>query len=137
MASSDNQQPYEDLPGFPPRSDTETAPILKQCLKASRALAQLVFRQPYCKISFLVDAGIVKRRTAAYLNALEEAGVLGSEVVGRERINRDLSMLLPCIDMVRELRGGHGHVLTSGRYFGAEELDAAIGRNLEVLGYRK
>ncbi len=53
----------------------------------SKELVELLFRQPYCKIAFLVDAGVARRQTAAaYLNSLEEAGVLTSEMVGRERI---------------------------------------------------
>ena len=83
----------------------------------------------------------------------------------------DMSILMPKIDisvrrvdgvdMARELRGAHGHVLTPDRYIGAEEieddgvpfeekmaelceqmteageLDRGIGQNLEVLGYGK
>jgi len=33
------QQPYDDLPSLPPRSDVETKAVLKQCVAASRALA--------------------------------------------------------------------------------------------------
>lgn len=39
--SFDPATPYDTLPPLPPAMDTETAPILKQCLKASRALAEL------------------------------------------------------------------------------------------------
>ncbi|MEN6609230.1 MAG: Fic family protein, partial [Methanoregulaceae archaeon] len=53
----------------------------------SKELVELIFIQPYCKISFLVDAGIAKRQTAAeYLQNLEEIGVLESQMVGREKI---------------------------------------------------
>lgn len=53
----------------------------------SKELVELLFRQPYCKIAFLVEAGIAKRQTAAaYLQALEKAGILKSETIGRERI---------------------------------------------------
>ncbi len=53
----------------------------------SKELVELVFMQPYCKIAFVVDAGIAKRQTAAeYLDALEKIGVLNSQKVGRERI---------------------------------------------------
>ncbi|MBI4882156.1 MAG: Fic family protein [Planctomycetes bacterium] len=53
----------------------------------SKELVELLFHQPYCKNAFLVDGGIAKRQTAAeYLRALEGAGVLASEMVGRERI---------------------------------------------------
>ena len=35
------QQPYDDLPSLPPRADVETKAVLKQCVAASRALAEL------------------------------------------------------------------------------------------------
>ncbi|MFZ1730448.1 MAG: hypothetical protein WBQ23_10210 [Bacteroidota bacterium] len=41
----------------------------------------------FTKTSFAVDAGIGKRQTAAaYLQTLEDAGVLASETIGRKRI---------------------------------------------------
>lgn len=53
----------------------------------TKELVELLFRQPYCKITFVVEAGIAKRQTAAaYLQALEKAGLLTSETVGRERL---------------------------------------------------
>ncbi|MFO7955899.1 MAG: Fic family protein [Candidatus Brocadiia bacterium] len=53
----------------------------------SKELVEIVFTQPYCKIAFVVDAGIAKRQTASqYLQELEEIGVLESEKIGRERI---------------------------------------------------
>jgi Fic family protein len=53
----------------------------------SRELIDLVFVQPYCKIAFLVDAGIAERKTAgSYLQELEKVGVLNSVRVGKERI---------------------------------------------------
>lgn len=39
--SSNPQQPYDDLPSLPPRADVETKAVLKQCVAASRALAEL------------------------------------------------------------------------------------------------
>ena len=46
----------------------------------SKELIELIFIQPYCKIQFVVEAGIAQRQTAAsYLKALEEIGVLKSE----------------------------------------------------------
>ena len=60
----------------------------------SKELVELVFRQPYCKIPFLVDAGIARRQTtSAYLQALEHAGYVASEVVGRERVYMNLLLL--------------------------------------------
>ena len=65
----------------------------------SKELVELLFRQPYCKIAFLVEAGIAKRQTAAaYLQALEDAGVLISETVGRER----LFINPPLLDLLKE-----------------------------------
>jgi Fic family protein len=53
----------------------------------SRELVELIFVQPYCKISFAVDAGIAQRQTAAeYLQKLEEIGILESRKAGREKI---------------------------------------------------
>lgn len=47
----------------------------------------LVFVQPYCKIAFLVDAGIAERKTASvYLQKLEGIGVLTSAQLGREKV---------------------------------------------------
>ena len=53
----------------------------------SKELVELIFVQPYSKISFLVDAGIAKRQTAAdYLQKLTDIGVLESRKVGREKV---------------------------------------------------
>lgn len=60
----------------------------------SRELIDLIFRQPYCKISFLVDAGIAKRQTASsYLRELERIGVLTGEKIGREMIYKHPALL--------------------------------------------
>ena len=51
----------------------------------SKELVELIFTQPYCKIQFLVEAGIAKRQTASeYLRELERIGVLTAEKQGRE-----------------------------------------------------
>jgi len=51
----------------------------------SKELVELIFMQPYCKIQFLVEAGIAKRQTASeYLQELERIGVLTAEKQGRE-----------------------------------------------------
>lgn len=56
----------------------------------TKELVELIFRQPYCKIAFLVDAGIVQRQTASeYLQKLESIGVLVGEKQGREVIYRN------------------------------------------------
>jgi Fic family protein len=53
----------------------------------SKELVEMIFVQPYSKISFVVDTGIAKRQTAAeYLQHLEEIGVLESRKVGREKV---------------------------------------------------
>lgn len=39
--SPDPKQPYNDLPLLPPQCELETKPILKQCVAANRALAEL------------------------------------------------------------------------------------------------
>jgi len=52
----------------------------------SKDLIELIFRQPYTKIQFLVDAGIAKRQTASrYLQTLAGLGVLREEQIGREK----------------------------------------------------
>ena len=53
----------------------------------SKELIELLFRQPYTKVQFLVDAGIAKRQTAAeYLKELEKIGVLKAQKIGRETL---------------------------------------------------
>ena len=50
-------------------------------------IVELLFRQPYCRIGNLVDAGIAKRQTASvYLKQLCEIGVLREVKSGRENI---------------------------------------------------
>lgn len=51
----------------------------------SKDLVEAIFRHPYTKIQFLVDAGIAKRQTASsYLQALAGLGVLRPSKQGRE-----------------------------------------------------
>ena len=53
----------------------------------SKELIELLFRQPYTKGQFLVDAGIAERKTAAeYLKMLEMAGILKSKKLGKENL---------------------------------------------------
>jgi hypothetical protein len=57
----------------------------------------VIFEQPYCRISNLVDAGIAKRQTASeYLKKLVEIRVLQEQQAGREKIfvNPKLMQLL-------------------------------------------
>ena len=50
-------------------------------------LVVALFRQPYCRISNLVDAGIAKRQTASvYLKQLSEIGILQERRSGRETL---------------------------------------------------
>lgn len=60
----------------------------------SKELVELIFVQSYCKIQFVVDAGIAQRQTAAeYLQALEDIGILESEKSGREKLFRHPALL--------------------------------------------
>ena len=60
----------------------------------SKELVELVFAQPYCKIQFLVDAGIAARQTASeYLKELDKIGVLSGERRGREMIYKHPALL--------------------------------------------
>ena len=50
-------------------------------------LVEVLFKQPYCRINNLVDAGIAKRQTASvYLKQLCEVGILSEVKKGRENI---------------------------------------------------
>ncbi len=52
----------------------------------SKDLIEVIFRHPYTKIQFLVDAGIAKRQTASsYLQTLANLGILSEEKFGREK----------------------------------------------------
>ncbi len=53
----------------------------------SREIIDLIFTQPYSRISSVVDAGLAKRQTAStYLKNLSEIGVLTEIKVGREKL---------------------------------------------------
>lgn len=53
----------------------------------SKELIELIFRQPYTKGQFVVDAGLAERQTAAeYLKGLERIGLLKSRKVGKENL---------------------------------------------------
>jgi len=57
------------------------------CKVYSRELIEMIFVQPYCKIKFLVEAGVAKRQTASkYLQVLARIGVLEQRKIGREMI---------------------------------------------------
>jgi Fic family protein len=60
----------------------------------SKELIELIFRQPYCKIAFVVEAGIAERKTASeYLQELERIGILVGEKRGREMVYRHPALL--------------------------------------------
>ena len=53
----------------------------------SRELVELVFSQPYCRITNLVESGLAKRQTASvYLKQLADIGILKEIKVGREKL---------------------------------------------------
>ena len=53
----------------------------------SKDLIELLFHQPYTKAQFLVDAGLVERKTATnYLKQLEKLGILQIQKVGKENL---------------------------------------------------
>jgi Fic family protein len=50
-------------------------------------LVQVIFEQPYCRITNLIDQGIAKRQTASvYLKQLAKIGVLQEISVGKEKL---------------------------------------------------
>jgi len=63
----------------------------------SKELLELLFKQPYTKVQFLVDEGIAKRQAAAdYLRECEKIGILKIRKLGKERLylNSELYKLL-------------------------------------------
>lgn len=67
----------------------QTADRMRQNLPKiySRELAELIFVNPYCRISDLVDSGVATRQTAAvYLKALTSEGFLHEAKAGRENL---------------------------------------------------
>ncbi len=60
----------------------------------SRELVDVIFEQPYCRISNLVEKGIAKRQAAStYLKKLVELGVLEEIAVGKEKLFLNLKLL--------------------------------------------
>jgi Fic family protein len=69
--------------------EDDTASFLRRQLPKiySRELVDILFEQPYCRISNLVEKEIAKRETASrYLHQLVEVGVLEAHKTGREKI---------------------------------------------------
>lgn len=59
----------------------------------SKELIELLFRQPYTKGQFLVDAGIAQRQTAAeYLKELEKIDILKSHKTGKENLYLNIKL---------------------------------------------
>lgn len=60
----------------------------------TRELAEIIFVNPYCRISDLVDAGIAKRQSASvYLKALVENDLLEEVKAGRENLYINTALL--------------------------------------------
>lgn len=67
----------------------------------SRELAEVIFVNPYCRISDVVSAGIAKRQAAAvYLKALADSGILTEIKSGRENLYINPALL----ELLTELR---------------------------------
>lgn len=68
----------------------ETLQYVKEKLPSrvySKDLIEILFRQPYTKGQFLVDAGIAERKTAAtYLKEIEKTGILKAQKLGKENL---------------------------------------------------
>lgn len=74
--------------------DTATYIREKEPKVYSRELVELLFEQPYCRISNLIEAGIAKRQTASsYLQKLCDIGVLTQHVDGREKLFVNVKLL--------------------------------------------
>lgn len=79
------EQKIEDICAL--MSDTEKFLKEKKPVLYSKELVEILFGLPYCKRQFLVDAGIVKEKTAGkYLRELEDIGLLESIKVGKEKL---------------------------------------------------
>ena len=63
----------------------------------SKELIEVMYKNPSCKVQFIVNAGFVQRQTASrYLKTLESLGILSSTRVGSENyyINDELVKIL-------------------------------------------
>jgi Fic family protein len=70
-------------------SMAQTAEYIRSALPAiySREIVDLIFMQPYSRISNVVNAGLAKRQTAStYLKQLSDAQVLAEVKAGREKL---------------------------------------------------
>ena len=59
----------------------------------SKDLIELIFKQPYCKVKFLVENDIAQRQQASkYLKVLSENGILKEKNVGREKLYLNIKL---------------------------------------------
>ena len=93
------------------RLSTETDAVVRARLPKihSRALMDVIFEQPYCRIANVVDAGIVARQAASrHLKSLASIGILSERKIGREKLfiqPRLLELLTNEDHEFEELRG--------------------------------
>ncbi len=74
----------------------DTARIVRETLPKiySRELIDVVFEQPYCRISNIVEAEIAGRQAASrYLKALVSIGMLREQAFGREKLFVNVKLL--------------------------------------------
>jgi len=74
-------EPYNDLPLLPPPCDLESVRVMRKCVTASRALAELK------------GAGNLIPNQTMYLQELERIGILTGEKRGRQVIYRHPALL--------------------------------------------
>ena len=63
-------------------------------------MLNLLFEQPYTRITNLENAGIAKRQTASkYLKELSDLGVLNEVQIGRDKLFINLRLMIYCVAM--------------------------------------
>jgi Fic family protein len=84
--TSTAQQTFEQVTRIRALMETVRAQVQRDAPGIySKDLIEVIFRHPYTKIQFLVDAGLAKRQTASsYLQTLAGLGVLSPRKIGRE-----------------------------------------------------
>lgn len=59
----------------------------------SKDLVEVLFTQPYCRVSSLVNAGIAERQTASeYLKKIEKLSLIESTKMGRDVVYLNLKL---------------------------------------------
>ena len=67
--------------------DTTTARVREAGISPAAELAELLFVQPYVRITDVIDAGLAKRQTASmWLSQLVGAGILEEQKAGRSKV---------------------------------------------------